>query len=344
MKTERFEFGTTEKREKVQGIRIVNSRGLEFSLISYGATLISFKAPDRENRIEECMLGFDSVNGYQEQNAYIGATIGRVGNRIGRAVFTLDGREYRLAVNDNGCNHLHGGSAGFDKVIWDCQIMEEKDRAGVICSYLSPDGEENYPGNLKAEVRYILTESDELIMEYRAESDKRTPVNLTNHAYWNLSGGKKETIHSHRLQIEAESYLPVDDVSIPTGEIRKVEGTPFDFRTIKEIGPALEESGGFDHNFNLSTEKKKDPVNRIYLEHPASGRAMEIKTTEPGVQFYTGNYLFQLKDKGLDRHDALCLETQMYPDSVNKPDFPSVILNPGEVYRQKTIHRFLRLI
>lgn len=340
MKSERFDFGKTVKGEKVEGYRIVNGKGLEFSLISYGATLISFKAPDRKGKNEECMLGFKNVSDYENQGAYIGATIGRVGNRIGQAKYCLDGREYNLSVNDQGCNHLHGGTVGFDKVIWKLEPFVESGRAGVICTYLSRDGEENYPGNLEAEVKYILTEENELIMEYRAATDKRTPVNLTNHAYWNLSGDRRETIHSHLLQIDAETYLPVDSVSIPTGELKKVEGTPFDFRRIREIGPSLEKSGGFDHNFNLSAVKKEEPVNRIYLEHPASGRAMEVLTTEPGVQFYSGNYLFQLKDRGLDTHDALCLETQMYPDSVNKPAFPSVILNPGEIYRQKTIHKF----
>ncbi|MBN2659055.1 MAG: galactose mutarotase [Spirochaetales bacterium] len=340
MKVEKFDFGTTKKGETVEGLRIDNGKGLEMSLISYGATLISLKAPDRRGISGECLLGFGTVGDYEEQDAFIGATIGRVGNRIGQAAYVLDGREYRLSVNDQGCNHLHGGAVGYDKVIWNLEPLEEAEQAGVRCTYLSRDGEENYPGNLKVEVTYWLTVNNELIMDYRAVTDKRTPVNLTNHAYWNLSGKKGETIHNHYLQIEAESYLPVDEVSIPTGEIRKVGGTPFDFRTLKQIGPDLEKSGGFDHNFNLSDRKKEEPENRIYVEHRESGRAMEILTTEPGVQFYSGNFLGGLKNKGFDTHYAFCLETQMYPDSVNKPEFPSIILNPGEVYRHRTIHKF----
>lgn len=341
MKTERFAFGTLKTGEKVEGIRIDNKKGLEFSLINYGATIISLKMADREGNKEECVLGFDNIGDYEEHPAYFGATIGRVGNRIGGAGFSLDGARYNLCPNDNERNHLHGGARGFDKVLWDLEVMEEEDHwAGIRCSYLSPDGEENYPGNLKVEVQYILTETNQLIMEYWARTDKRTPVNLTNHTYWNLSGEHKETIHGHRLQIEADSYLPVDDMSIPTGELRDVEGTSFDFRNLKDLGPALKAEGGFDHNFNLSPQKERKPLNRMYVEHRPSGRAMEIKTTEPGVQFYSGNFLHQLKDKGLDDHYALCLETQMYPDSVNKNHFPSTILNPDEMYRQKTVHKF----
>ncbi|MBB6481642.1 aldose epimerase family protein [Spirochaeta isovalerica] len=340
MKVENFDFGTTKEGEKVSGIRINNEKGLEMALISYGATLTSLKMTDRKGKQEECLLGFGSVSDYEKQDAFIGATIGRVGNRIGKAAYVLDGKEYKLSVNDQGCNHLHGGAKGYDKVIWNIEALKETDRTGVRCTYLSRDGEENYPGNLEVEVIYWLTADNELIMDYKAVTDKRTPVNLTNHAYWNLSGEHRETIHDHYLQIEAESYLPVDEVSIPTGEIRKVEGTPFDFRKLKQIGPDLEKSQGFDHNFNLSAEKKETPSNRIYLEHRGSGRAMEILTTEPGVQFYSGNFLGGLKQMGLDTHYALCLETQMYPDSVNRKDFPSIILNPGEVYRHTTIHKF----
>jgi aldose 1-epimerase len=341
MKVSRFDFGKTETGELVQGINIDNEKGIDFSVINYGATMISFKMVDREGRKEECVLGFDNMNDYERHGAFFGATIGRVGNRIGKARYSLDDVEYKLSVNDQDRNHLHGGIRGFDKMIWQIEPLTlEKNRAAVKCTYTSKDGEENYPGNLKVEVQYILTESGQFIIQYRAETDKSTPVNLTNHSYWNLSGNKKEKIHKHKLQIEAESYLPVDEVSIPTGEIRKVENTAFDFRKLKEIGPALKESGGFDHNFNLSVQKQSKPVNRMYVEHENSGRVMEIKTTEPGVQFYTGNYLNTLGVKGFDSHEALCLETQMYPDAVNKPDFPSIILNPGEIYTQTTIHNF----
>jgi aldose 1-epimerase len=341
MKVSRFDFGATKTGEIVQGIRIDNEKGIDFSVISYGATLISFQMADRENIKEECVLGFDNMPDYEKHGAFFGATIGRVGNRIGKGRYTLDGKEYNLSINDQDRNHLHGGIRGFDKVIWQIEaVTEEKGKATVKCTYISQDGEENYPGNLQVEVQYILDESGHFTIDYRAKTDKRTPVNLTNHSYWNLSGNKKERIYKHKLQIEAESYLPVDNYSIPTGEIRKVENTSFDFRKVKEIGPALKESGGFDHNFNLSEQKQSQPVNRMYVEHESSGRVMEIHTTEPGVQLYTGNFLHTMAVKGFNAHDALCLETQMFPDAVNKPDFPSTILNPGEIYKQTTIHKF----
>ncbi|MDA3809151.1 MAG: galactose mutarotase [Spirochaetaceae bacterium] len=340
MKIEEFDFGTTKNGEIVKGIRISNEKDLEFSVINRGATLISLKLADKSGTLEECVLGFDNITDYENHSPFFGATIGRVGNRIGGAKYTLDGTTYDLSVNDKDRNHLHGGKKGFDKVIWDLNFFEEEGSAVIKCNYESKDGEENYPGNLKVEVQYILTSENELILQYWAQTDKKTPVNLTNHTYWNLSGNKKENIKTHKLQIEAESYLPVDEYSIPTGEIAKVESTPYDFRQLKELGPMLEETGGFDHNFNLSDGKKRKPINRIYVEHEKSGRTMEILTTEPGVQFYSGNNLYKMKDQGFDTFDALCLETQMYPDSVNQRFFPSIILSPEELYRQKTIHRF----
>ncbi len=344
MKVSNFDFGTTKSGEDIKGITVDNENGIAISVINYGATLISCKIADRKGKSEECVLGFDNISDYENHGAFFGATIGRVGNRIANARYSLDGADYSLSINDQGCNHLHGGTKGFDKVLWDLASVNEKnDRASITCTYFSPDGEENYPGNLTVEVQYILTESGQLILEYKAETDKKTPINLTNHSYWNFSGDQKEKIDSHRLQIEAESYLPVGDVSIPTGEIRSVKNTAFDFRELKEIGPALETSGGFDHNFNLSLEKSQKAEHRMYVDHRGSGRAMEILTTEPGVQFYTGNSLHEIEGKEFNKHDALCLETQMYPDSVNKENFPSIILNPGELYRQRTIHNFFLL-
>jgi len=343
MKTETFDFGTTEAGESVDGVKIINDKGLEMALISYGATLISLKMTDRNGRLEECLLRFSSIGEYEKQKAYMGATIGRVCNRIGQASYHLDGKGHKLSINDQGCNHLHGGIKGFDKVIWDMEPVNEPGKSGVRCSYLSREGEENYPGNLEVEVIYWLTNDNELRMEYKAKTDRKTPVNLTNHAYWNLSGNCRESIHNHHLQIEAESYLPVDKVSIPTGEVRKVEGTAFDFRTPKQIGPALDETGGYDHSFVLSDRRKENAENRILVEHRDSGRAMEIRTTEPGVQFYSGNFLDNLKIGNFHRHEGLCLETQMFPDAVNKSHFPSVILNPGETYRQITVHNFFLL-
>jgi len=334
-----FDFGTTTEGKVVKGIRISNG-DIEFSVINRGATLISVKIINKQRIQEECILGFDNIADYEKHLHYFGATIGRVCNRIGGAEFSIDGSITKLAKNDTGKNQLHGGMKGFDKVIWNLKSFEEKGAAGIRCTYLSRDGEENYPGNLNVEVKYILTSNNELIIEYKGESEKKTPVNLTNHAYWNLSGNKKENIFNHNLQIEADTYLPTDELNIPTGEIKKVDSTPFDFRKLKNLAPFLDEKGGFDHNFNLSLKKKETPENRIYIEHPKSGRSMEILTTEPGVQFYSAFHLKELKKKGFDSYDALCLETQMYPDAVNQEKFQSIILSPGEVYRQKTIHRF----
>ena len=340
MKISEFDFGTTAEGRKVHGLTLNNGLGLEISVINYGATLISVKVADKNGKSEECALGFDNISDYESHGAFFGATIGRVGNRIAEAKYTLDGVAYDLSVNDLDRNHLHGGKKGFDKQIWNLETFEEGEYTAIKCNYISPDGEENYPGNLKVEVQYILTTNNELIIQYWAETDKRTPVNLTNHTYWNLSGDKKDNIKTHKVQIDADSYLPIDEFSIPTGEKKDVEGTPFDFRLLKELGPAIDETGGFDHNFNLSQMKQRKPVNKMLVEHPVSGRLMEIKTTEPGVQFYTGYYLNALKDKGFDSFDAYCLETQMYPDSVNHSNFPSIVLSPGEMYRQKTVHRF----
>lgn len=340
MNISEFDFGTDKSGEKVRGIRINNGNGMEISVINHGATLISLKMSDKKGTMEECVLGFDNIKAYEEHGAFFGATIGPVGNRIANARYTLDGKTYKLTANDNDRNHLHGGPDAFDKKIWNMESFEEDNAAVIKCCYLRKDGENNYPGNLKVELQYILTPSNELILEYRAETDKKTPVNLTNHSYWNLSGNKKDNILSHELLIEADTYLPIDEYSIPTGERTAVESTPFDFREKKEIGPAVENTGGFDHNFNLSEQKQSAPVNKIIVEHPFSGRTMEILTTEPGVQFYTAYYLHQLKSYGFDSYEALCLETQMYPDALNHEDFPSIILNPEEIYSQTTIHKF----
>ncbi|QEN03683.1 galactose mutarotase [Thiospirochaeta perfilievii] len=327
MKINEFEFGKTNEGQTVMGTTISNSE-IEFTVIDRGATLTSFKFKDRDNNLEECILGFDSIKEYEEHKAYYGATIGRVGNRIAKAQFTLDGTTYNLAVN-NGTNCLHGGNVGFDKVIWNYSVFNNEDEAGVTFTYLSRDMEENFPGNLEVEVTYTLNKNSQFIINYKAVTDKKTPVNLTNHAYWNLSAFK-ESIHNHNMLIEADSYLTLDKDQIPTGELKSVENTPFNFKKLTKIGDNITKTGGYDHNFNLSLEKKDKPVNRMYIEHPKSGRAMEILTTEPGVQIYTG----------FEEHNFFCAETQMYPDAINNPKFESIVLNPGEVYRQKTIHNF----
>lgn len=324
-----YDFGKTSLGVPVKKITISNGRDIEFSVINRGAALVSFKISDKDGNLDECTLGLETLKEYEDHGSFYGATIGRVGNRIGGAEFTLDGHKYDLEKNDNGHNCLHGGVKGFDKVLWDYETFSENGSAGVKFHYISRDGEENFPGNLKVTVIFSLNVDNEFTIDYRAETDKRTPVNLTNHAYWNLSGFK-ENIHSHILQIDAETYLPTDEFQIPTGEFKDVESTDFDFRKPTVLASPLKRSGGFDHNFNLSVKKQLEPVNKVFIEHPESGRSMEIKTTEPGVQFYTG----------FDNHDFFCLETQMFPDAINNDKFDSIVLNPGEVYRQTTIHKF----
>lgn len=328
MELKEYRFGVTSMGCEVSAITISNGKDAEFTVINRGATLISFKLNDRDGNAGELIKGFSTVKEYEEDVSYFGATIGRVGNRIGGSKFSIDGKTYTLASN-NGENCLHGGVVGFDKVMWDFTTFNNDSKAGVIFKYVSEDGEENFPGNLTTEVTFSLTSEREFTIEYRATTDKKTPVNLTNHAYWNLSAFN-ENIHNHNLLIEAETYLPLDHNQIPTGEFRDVEGTCFDFKSLKKIKENILGSGGFDHNFNLSMKKSYSPDNRVYIEHPESGRSMEIKTTEPGVQFYTG----------FEDHNFFCLETQMYPDAINNDRFDSVLLLPGEVYRQKTIHKF----
>ncbi len=327
MELKEYKFGETKEGLDVTAITISNGKDVEFTVIDRGATLISFKINDKNGTPGECVLGFDNVKEYEEHLAYYGATIGRVGNRIADSQFTLDGTTYNLASND-GKNNLHGGLKGFDKVIWDYETFKSEDEAGITFKYLSIDGEENFPGNLQTEVKFTLTKNREFIIEYRAETDKNTPVNLTNHAYWNLSAFK-ENIHNHNLLIEADTYLPTDENQIPTGEFRAVESTGFNFKKLTKFSENVKIAGGYDHNFNLSLKKQKNPTNRIYIEHPSSGRSMEILTTEPGVQLYTG----------FDDHNFFCVETQMYPDAINNDKFDSIVLKAGEVYTQKTIHK-----
>lgn len=323
------EFGKTKSGELVKKITIGNGKNLEFSVLNRGATLQSFKISDKSGILEECILGFDNVKEYEDHLAYYGATVGRVANRIAGGNFELSGTTFNIVKNDGNVNSLHGGTIGFDKVIWSYSTFNNESKAGITFNYLSIDGEENFPGNLDVSITFSLTDKDEFIMEYTAKTDKETPINLTNHAYWNLSGFK-ENIHNHILQINAESYLPINENRIPTGEFKSVEGSAFDFRKPTQLGSALNIAGGFDHNFNLTDKKQVSTVNTMFLEDPKSGRSMEVKTTEPGVQIYTG----------FEKHEAICLETQMYPDAINQNKFDSVILKPGDIYKQKTIHTF----
>lgn len=336
-------FGTTSEGKKVEKFTLSNSKGLTGAIMTLGGILISFKMPDRTGTVEEITLGFDTLDEYLAGHPYFGAIIGRFANRIALGKFQLEGVEYRLACNEKNINHLHGGNVGFDKVLWQAEAFQNSSSAGLRLSYLSPDGEEGYPGNLKVSVTYTLNEENELTFEYRAETDKATPVNLTNHAYWNLAGVGSGSILGHELLLNCSRYLPVTEALIPTGEMRLVQGTPMDFTTSKPISTDMDKvPGGYDHCFVTDpSDQELTPIARLY--EPKSGRGMTISTTKPGVQFYTGNLLGEIRGAGgalFDKHGALCLETEFFPDAVNEPHFPSSILRPGETYHHITTHRF----
>lgn len=324
-----------------------NENGIEVSVIPYGATIQKITVPDRHGNFDDIVLGFDSIEGYVEANAYVGSVVGRYGNRIANARFVLDGEEYTLAQNDR-TNALHGGVAGFDKAVWSVDRTDADQ--SIALSHVSPDGDEGFPGEVRVSVVYTLTDEDELRIDYRGVTDKATPLNLTNHAYFNLAGHGAGDILGHIVEIEAGAFTPVNDLLIPTGEIRSLEGTPFDFRRAMRVGDRIDANdeqirvaAGYDHNWVLDREGPGEIfAARVY--EPGSGRIMEVLTEEPGLQFYTGNFLdgsFTGKDAAVYGHRAgFCMETQHFPDSPNQPNFPSTILRPGEVYRSTTTFRF----
>jgi aldose 1-epimerase len=317
-----------------------NKNGMEAVILNYGGIVKSLLVPDKNGNLQDVVLGFDSIGQYlRTENPYMGAIIGRYANRISRGVFVMDGRSYTLESNDNE-NSLHGGIKGFDKVVWNAA----KKGNSLRLRYVSIDGEGGYPGNLNVEVMYELTDDNELKITYAATTDKPTPVNLTNHSYFNLSGDYSESVLNHILHLNADKYTPVDETLIPTGEIARTGGTPFDFTTPKAIGEDIQQvPGGYDHNFVLN--KLGDSLTlAATLYHEGSGRFMEMFTTEPGVQFYSGNFLDgSLTGKGgkpYQKHAGLCLEAQHFPDSPNRPEFPDTILQPGEKYSQTTVYKF----
>jgi aldose 1-epimerase len=334
-------FGNTDG-QAITEYTITNANGMQLSVINYGGTITKLTAPDKDGKFGDVVLGYESLDGYlQKGNPYFGALIGRYGNRIGKAQFTLDGKTYNLDKND-GPNSLHGGNKGYDKVVW---TAEKQGDNSLKLTYHSKDGEGGYPGNLDITVVYTLTTDNSVKIDYTATTDKATPVNLTNHAYYNLSAGTDSTILSNEIQINADKYTPVDAGLIPTGQIADVKGTPFDFTTSKQIGKDIAQvKGGYDHNWVLN--KKGNELEKVVtLYHPASGRVMEVYTTEPGIQFYTGNFLNGrlANTKGgakYVQHAALCLETQHFPDSPNHSNFPSTILKPGETYKTTTVYKF----
>lgn len=324
---------------------ITNIQGMEVGILNYGATITHIIVPDRYGKREDVVLGFDSLNGYLKNgNPYFGCIVGRYANRIANAKFSLDGNTYTLAANNNG-NSLHGGLKGFDKVIWTLRGKEVTDEHTTLgFQYNSRDGEEGFPGNMQVTVAYSLLPTQELKIDYIATTDKPTPVNLTNHSYFNLSAGRDSTILDHALKINADQYTEVNEKLIPTGKLIDTKGSTMDFTTAKLIGKDLDKvQGGYDHNWVLN--KKTDSLGlAATLYHPFSGRYMEVFTTEPGIQFYSSNFmdgsLTGKKGKKYVKHAALCLETQHYPDSPNQPSFPNTILKPGETYHQTTVYKF----
>ena len=345
----RAPFGRTPDGQTVE---LFTRTSMPLALVSvnnYGGIIVSLRVPDRGGRLGDVVLGHDGLEGYLKASPYFGCIVGRYGNRIAKGQFTLDGHTYHLVTN-NGPNHLHGGTKGFDKVVWKADPVEAADSAGVVFAYTSKDGEEGYPGNLAARVTYTLNDRDELAFEYVATTDKATPVNLTQHSYFNLAGEGTRDVLDHQVTIDADRFTPVDATLIPTGVLASVTGTPFDFRKATAIGARIEQKdeqlvrgGGYDHNFVLN---RKGPglARVIRVVEPTTGRVMDVSTTEPGVQFYTGNFLDgTVTGKSghvYRRRYGFCLETQHYPDSPNHPSFPSTILRPGREYRSKTVLAF----
>lgn len=341
-------FGKSKDGAPVSIYTMSSANDAEVSITDYGGRIVSLKVPDRRGKAGDIVLGYDSLENYQNDPFYMGGIIGRYANRIARGEFSLDGKTYLLPVN-NGENHNHGGNRCFDSVVWRAEAFTDFHGANLSLIYLSKDGEEGYPGNLNVNVLYTLTENNALKIQYSATSDQDTIINLTNHTYFNLAGEGMGTILNHQLQILGEGFTPISEASIPTGEIRKVNGTPFDFRTRTEIETRIKDGdeqltfgNGFDHNFVLNqsdTSLKK----AAEVFEPVSGRVLEVLTTEPGIHFYTGNYLHNIEGKSghiYQRREGFCLETQHFPDSPNKPEFPSTILKKGEQYATTTLYKF----
>ncbi|HEY5907023.1 MAG TPA: aldose epimerase family protein [Vicinamibacteria bacterium] len=341
-------WGKTATGETVELFTLRNAKGAEAKITSFGGTLVSLKAPDRKGRPEEITLGFDSPEPYIKGSPFFGSLVGRYGNRIAGGQFTLDGKVHSLPKN-NGPNTLHGGTRGFDKVLWTGRELKTPHGKGVELVYVSPDGDQGFPGTLRTKVVYSLNDAGELRLEYEATTDKPTVVNLTNHAYFNLKGAVGGDILGHVLFIDADRITAVGPGLIPTGELKSVAGTPFDFRTATAIGARIDQKdaqlelgGGYDHNYVLNGEAGKLRLVARATD-PGSGRALEVLTTEPGIQFYSGNFLdgtvVGRGGQAYKRRSGFCLETQHFPDSPNQPSFPSTVLRPGETYRTTTIYR-----
>jgi aldose 1-epimerase len=343
-------FGKAPDSTPVDVYTLVNAHRIRARILTYGGIIQTLETPDRAGKLGDVVLGFDDMPGYVKSSPYFGAIVGRYGNRIARGHFTLDGKTYTLATN-NGPNALHGGIKGFDKVVWAAEPFKSDSGVGLVLTHTSPDGDEGYPGTLSAEVTYTLTDDDALAIDYEATTDKATPVNLTNHTYWNLAGEGSRDILDHVLTLESSKIVPVDSTLIPTGKLMPVEGTPFDFRTPTAIGARIGNANeqlrfgkGYDHTWVLDGARQNGLAHAAHVTEPTTGRSLDIYTTEPGVQFYSGNFL---DGTAVGKHGhaykfryGLALETHHYPDSPNQPSFPSTILRPGQTYRTRTVYRF----
>lgn len=343
MSVEKSSFGQTQDGVDVDLYTCTNSNGLVLKMTNFGAIVVSLDVPDRDGKLVNVNLGFATLDGYLGDHPYFGSTVGRYCNRIAKGKFTVDGQEYTLATN-NGPNHLHGGKVGLNKVVWNAEPVTTDSGVGVKFNYLSKDGEEGYPGNVDVTALYTLNNDNELVIEFTASTDKACPVNLTNHCYWNLAGEGSGTIRDHELMIAGDKYLPVDDTLIPTGESADVAGTPLDFTQPERIGARLDQIQadpvGYDHCFVLRGEIGEMKL-AARVKDTVSGRVMEIRTTQPGIQFYSGNFLDGSEaNRGYKQYEGFCLETQHFPDSPNQPSFPSTVLKPGETYKHTTIHKF----
>ena len=348
-------FGVTAEGDSAHLYTLSNGDDVTITITNYGGIITSLEVPDREGQMEDIVLGFDSLAGYRSEayaaaNPYFGALIGRYGNRIADGEFSLDGEMYTLETN-NGPNHLHGGTEGFDRVLWEADPFEGEGEVGLVLTHTSPDGHGGYPGRLDVEVTYTLTDENELAIDYQASTSKATPVNLTQHSYFNLDGQADGSILDHELMINAETFTPTDSTLIPTGTFRSVTDTPFDFREPTPIGARIDQdhrqleiAGGYDHNFVLARQDRDSLHLAARVYDPDTGRQMDVLTTEPGLQFYSGNFLDgSLTGKGgasYPRRSGLALETQHFPNSPNEPDFPSTILRPDETYSSRTVYRF----
>jgi len=342
-------FGKMKDGQPVGLYTLTNTGGMEVAITNYGGIVVSIKAPDRSGKFADVVLGFDTFDAYLNNTPFFGALVGRYGNRIAKARFTLDGHEYHLAANDNG-NTLHGGLKGFDKRLWNAKDVSTKEVPALELTYLSKDGEEGFPGNLSVTVTYSLTPKNELKIDYAATTDKDTVLNLTNHSYFNLAGQGEGDILSHLMMINGDRFTPVDATLIPTGELKSVAGTPLDFRKPTAIGARIDADDqqikfgrGYDHNFVLN-RKGGELILAARVTEPSSGRVLEVLTTQPGLQFYTGNFLdgtiHGKVGKVYPRRSAFCMETQRFPDSPNQPQFPTTVLKPGKHFQSTTVFRF----